>query len=170
MTQSISMYQASVPVFERALGNLSNILKKALAHAEQHKIDPTVLLASRLYPDMFPLSRQVQIATDMVNGGVARLAGVERPVHEDKETTFEELQQRIQATLDFIASIKPGQIDGSEAKPISLKVGGNELQFQGLPYLLGFVTPNVYFHTVTAYDILRHNGVELGKPDFIGGI
>ena len=167
---TLSMYQASVPVFVRALGNLSNILKKAQAHAEQHKIDTSVLLDSRLYPNMFPLKRQVQIAADMVNGGVARLAGVERPVHEDKETTFEQLQQRIQKTIDFAESIKPEQIDGSEARSISLTIGGNELQFLGLPYLLGFVTPNVYFHTVTAYDILRHNGVELGKPDFIGGI
>lgn len=167
---TLSMYQASVPVFVRALGNLSNILKKAQAHAEQHKIDPSVLLDSRLYPNMFPLKRQVQIAADMVNGGVARLAGVERPVHEDKETTFEQLQQRIRKTIDFAESIKPEQIDGSEAKSISLTIGGNELQFLGLPYLLGFVTPNVYFHTVTAYDILRHNGVELGKPDFIGGV
>lgn len=167
---TLSMYQASVPVFVRALGNLSNILKKAQAHAEQHKIDPSVLLDSRLYPNMFPLKRQVQIAADMVNGGVARLAGVERPVHEDKETTFEQLQQRIRNTIDFAESIKPEQIDGSEAKSISLTIGGNELQFLGMPYLLGFVTPNVYFHTVTAYDILRHNGVELGKPDFIGGV
>ncbi|OJY97655.1 MAG: hypothetical protein BGP25_01330 [Lysobacterales bacterium 63-13] len=167
---TISMYQASVPVFVRALGNLSNILKKAQAHAEQHKIDPSVLLDSRLYPNMFPLKRQVQIAADMVNGGVARLAGVERPVHEDKETTFEQLQQRIRKTIDFAESFKPEQIDGSEAKSISLTIGGNELQFLGMPYLLGFVTPNVYFHTVTAYDILRHNGVELGKPDFIGGV
>ncbi len=167
---TLSMYQASVPVFVRALGNLSNILKKAQAHAEQHKIDPSVLLDSRLYPNMFPLKRQVQIAADMVNGGVARLAGVERPVHEDKETTFEQLQQRIRKTIDFAESIKPEQIDGSEAKSISLTIGGNELQFLGMPYLLGFVTPNVYFHTVTAYDILRHNGVELGKPDFIGGV
>jgi len=106
----------------------------------------------------------------MVNGGVARLAGVERPVHEDKETTFEQLQQRIRKTIDFAESFKPEQIDGSEAKSISLTIGGNELQFLGMPYLLGFVTPNVYFHTVTAYDILRHNGVELGKPDFIGGV
>ncbi len=167
---TLSMYQASVPVFVRALGNLSNILKKAQAHAEHHKIDPSVLLDSRLYPNMFPLKRQVQIAADMVNGGVARLAGVERPVHEDKETTFEQLQQRIRKTIDFAESIKPEQIDGSEAKSISLTIGGNELQFLGMPYLLGFVTPNVYFHTVTAYDILRHNGVELGKPDFIGGV
>jgi hypothetical protein len=167
---TLSMYQASVPVFVRALGNLSNILKKAQAHAEQHKIDPSVLLDSRLYPNMFPLKRQVQIAADMVNGGVARLAGVERPVHEDKETTFEQLQQRIRKTIDFAESFKPEQIDGSEAKSISLTIGGNELQFLGMPYLLGFVTPNVYFHTVTAYDILRHNGVELGKPDFIGGV
>lgn len=167
---TLSMYQASVPVFVRALGNLSNILKKAQAHAEQHKIDPSVLLDSRLYPNMFPLKRQVQIAADMVNGGVARLAGVSGRSTGDRRSTFEQLQQRIQKTIDFAESIRPEQIDGSEARSISLTIGGNELQFLGLPYLLGFVTPNVYFHTVTAYDILRHNGVELGKPDFIGGI
>lgn len=165
---SISMYQASVPVFVRALGNLSNILKKAVAHAEQHKIDPAVLLATRLYPNMFPLSRQIQIATDLANGGGARLAGLERPIHEDTETTFEQMQARIEKTVKFLNSIKPEQIDGSEEKPISLTIGGNELHFTGLLYLLNFVIPNLYFHTATAYDILRHGGVGLGKPDFIG--
>lgn len=167
---SISMYQASIPVFVRALGNLSGILKKAVAHAELRKIDPSVLLASRLYPDMFPLSRQIQIATDLCNGGGARLAGLERPVNEDTETSFEQLQARIERTLKFLESIKPEQIDGSEEKAIALTIGGNELHFTGLPYLLHFVIPNLFFHTATAYGILRHNGVELGKPDFIGGI
>ena len=166
----ISMYQASVPVFVRALGNLSNILKMASAHAEQHKIDPSVLLASRLFPNMFPLSRQIQIATDLVNGGVARLAGVERPAYDDKETTFDEMQARIEKTLAFAKTIKPEQIDGSEEKNITLTIGGNEMQFVGMPYLLHFVIPNIFFHTATAYDILRHNGVQLGKPDFIGGV
>jgi uncharacterized protein len=167
---SLSMYQASVPVFVRALGNLSNILKKAVAHAEQHKIDPSVLLAARLYPNMFPLSRQIQIATDMARGGAARLAGVERPVYEDKETSFEDMQVRISKTLEFLHSIKPEQIDGSEDKAITLSIGGTEMSFIGQPYLLHFVVPNLFFHTATAYNILRHNGVELGKPDFIGGM
>lgn len=165
---SISMYQASIPVFARALGNLSNILKKAASHAEQRKIDPAVLLGSRLYPDMFPLARQVQIATDLCNGGGARLAGLERPVHEDKETTFEQLQARIEKTIQFLKSISPEQVDGSEDKAITLSIGGNDLKFAGLPYLLHFVIPNLFFHTATAYDILRHNGVELGKLDFTG--
>ncbi len=167
---TISMYQASVPVFIRALGNLAKILNKATAHAEQHKIDPSVLFAARLYPNMFPLSRQIQIATDLVNGGVARLAGIERPTYDDKETSFEEMQARIEKTLAFAKSIKPEQIDGSEEKSITLTIGGNEMQFVGLPYLLNFVIPNMFFHTATAYAILRHNGVELGKPDFIGGV
>jgi uncharacterized protein len=167
---SLSMYQASVPVFVRALENLSHILKKAAAHAEQHKIDPAVLLAARLYPNMFPLSRQIQIATDMARGGAARLAGVERPVYEDKETSFEDMQARIGKTLEFISSIKPEQIDGSEDKAITLSIGGTEMNFIGQPYLLHFVVPNLFFHTTTAYNILRHNGVELGKPDFIGGM
>lgn len=167
---NISMYQASVPVFVRALTNLSNILQKAVAHAEQHKIDPSVLLASRLYPNMFPLSRQIQIATDLCNGGGARLAGLERPVHQDTETSFEQLQARIGKTLAFLNAIKPEQIDGSEEKAITLSIGGNELHFTGLPYLLNFIIPNLFFHTATAYDILRHCGVVLAKPDFIGGV
>ncbi|MEZ5463103.1 DUF1993 family protein [Dokdonella sp.] len=167
---SISMYQASIPVFARALANLSGILKKAADHAEQHKIDPSVLLAMRLYPNMFALTRQVQIATDLANGGGARLAGLERPVHEDTETSFEQLQARIEKTLAFLKSIKPEQIDGSEEKAITLTIGGNEMHFTGLPYLLHFVLPNLFFHTATAYDILRHGGVALGKQDFIGGV
>ena len=167
---SISMYQASVPVFVRALGNLSNILKKAAAHAEQHNIDPSVLLSTRLYPNMFPLSRQIQIATDMAKGAAARLAGVERPVHEDNEATFDDMQSRIASTLEFIQSIKPEQVDGSEGKAITLMIGGNEMNFLGQPYLLHFVVPNLFFHTTTAYNILRHCGVGLGKPDFIGGV
>ncbi len=167
---SITMYQASVPVLARTLGNLSAILKKAAAHAEQHKIDPAVLLSTRLFPDMFPLTRQVQIATDMARGAAARLAGVERPVHEDTETTFEELQARIGKTIAFIESIKPVQIDGSEERTITLSLRGTEVQFAGQPYLLHYALPNVYFHVTTAYAILRHCGVPLGKPDFIGGV
>ncbi len=167
---SLSMYQASVPVFVRALGNLANILRKAAAHAEQHKIDPAVLLASRLYPNMFPLSKQIQIATDMAKGAAARLAGVERPVHADTETSFDEFDKRIESTLAFLNSIKPGQIDGSEEKSITLTMHGKDYPFVGQPYLLHYAIANVFFHTTTAYNILRHNGVELGKPDFIGGI
>jgi hypothetical protein len=167
---TISMYQASVPVFIRSLGNLSAILGKAAAHAEANKIDPAVLLATRLYPDMFPLSRQIQIATDMAKGAVARLAGVERPVHEDNEMSFAEMQARIEKTLEFIRSIKPEQIDGSEERTITLTLRGKDVQFAGQPYLLHFVLPNLFFHTATAYAILRHCGVALGKPDFIGGI
>lgn len=167
---SLSMYQASVPVFVRALGNLANILKKAAAHADQHKIDPVVLLASRLYPNMFPLSKQIQIATDMAKGAVARLAGVDRPVHADTETSFDEFDKRIESTLAFLNSIKPEQIDGSEEKSITLTMHGKDFPFVGQPYLLHYAIPNVFFHTTTAYDILRHNGVELSKQDFIGGI
>ena len=163
------MYSASAPRFAHMLKNLSAILAKAQAHCEARKIDPLVLTASRLYPDMYALARQVQIACDSAKGAVARLAGVEAPKHEDSEQTFAELQARIAKTLDFIASVKPAQIDGSEDKQIVLKLRGKDVPFKGLNYLLAFAWPNFYFHAVTTYDILRHNGVELGKSDFIGG-
>jgi len=162
------MYQASAPRFANTLKNLSAILDKAKAHAEAKKIDETVLTSSRLYPDMFALARQVQIACDSAKGAVARLAGVEIPKHEDTEKTFDELKERIAKTLAFIATVKPGQIDGSEEKEIVLKLRGKDVPFKGLQYLMGFAWPNFYFHTVTAYDILRHNGIEIGKQDFIG--
>jgi hypothetical protein len=165
---SISMYQASAPRFANTLKNLSAILDKAKAHAEAKKIDETVLTSSRLYPDMFALARQVQIACDSAKGAVARLAGVEIPKHEDTEKTFDELKERIAKTLAFIATVKPAQIDGSEEKEIVLKLRGKDVPFKGLQYLMGFAWPNFYFHTVTAYDILRHNGIEIGKQDFIG--
>jgi hypothetical protein len=165
---SISMYQASAPRFANTLKNLSAILDKAKAHAAAKKIDETVLTSSRLYPDMFALARQVQIACDSAKGAVARLAGVEIPKHEDTEKTFDELKERISKTLGFIATVKAAQIDGSEEKEIVLKLRGNDVPFKGLQYLMGFAWPNFYFHTVTAYDILRHNGVEIGKQDFIG--
>ena len=167
---SLSMYQASVPVFVRALSNLGHILAKAAAHAERHKIEPDVLLGARLYPDMFPLSKQIQIATDMAKGAAGRLAGVERPVHADNESSFAEFQKRIESTLAFLNSITPGQIDGSEDKSITLTMHGKEYPFAGQAYLLHYALPNVFFHVTTAYNILRHNGVELGKPDFIGGM
>ena len=165
----ISMHQASAPRFAHALTNLSAILAKAQAHCEAKKIDPQVMTGSRLYPDMFPLVRQVQIACDTAKGAVARLAGVEIPKHEDTEKTFDELRARIARTLDFIAMVKPAQVDGSEEKEIVIKTPSRELRFNGAQYLLGFAHPNFYFHAATAYDILRHNGVEIGKADFLGG-
>jgi len=165
---SISMYQVSVPVFVRALSNLRAILEKGAAHAEAKKFKPEVLLNDRLAPDMHPLTRQVQIATDQVKGCAARLAGVEVPKFEDNEASFEDLYARIDKTLAFVKSLKPEQIDGSENKDISLPTPRGPLEFKGQPYLLFFVHPNLYFHCTTAYAILRHNGVELGKMDFIG--
>jgi hypothetical protein len=167
---SLSMYQASVPVFVRALENLSAILHKGAAYAEARKIEPSVLINARLYPDMLPLSRQIQIATDNAKGPAARLADIERPVYEDNETTFEELQARIAKTIGFLKSIKPAQIDGSEDRTVTLRIGPNDRSFKGQPYLLGFALPNFYFHVTTAYSILRHSGVELGKTDFIGAM
>lgn len=164
----ISMYQASAPRFANTLKNLSAILGKAQAHCEARKIDPLVLTGARLYPDMFALARQVQIACDSAKGAVARLAGVEIPKHEDTEKSFEDLQARIAKTLDFIATVNPAQIDGSEEKEVVLKLQGKDVPFKGLQYLLGFAWPNFYFHATTAYAILRHNGVEVGKRDFIG--
>lgn len=165
---NISMHQASAPRFANILGNLSAILDKAQAHADARKIDPAVLLGCRLFPDMFPLTRQVQIATDTAKGAVARLAGVEIPKYEDTEQTFAELKARIAKTIDYVRSFKPAQIDGSEGREIVLKLGGREVKFTGMQYLLGHATPNFYFHVTTAYDILRHNGVEIGKRDYIG--
>lgn len=165
---NISMYQASAPRFANILTNLSAILDKAQAHAETRKIDPAVLMGCRLFPDMFPLVRQVQIASDTAKGSVARLAGAEIPKYEDTEQTFAELKARIAKTIDFVRSFKPAQLDGSEDREIVLKLGGREVKFTGMQYLLGHATPNFYFHVITAYDILRHNGVELGKRDYIG--
>jgi len=165
---NISMYQASAPRFVNILKNLSAILDKAQAHVDTKKIDPTVLTNSRLYPDMFTMARQVQSACDSAKGAVARLAGVEVPKHEDTEQTLAELKARIAKTIDFINSVKAAQIDGSEDKPIVLKIRGQDVQYTGMQYLLGFAYPNFYFHVSTAYDILRHNGVEIGKRDYIG--
>lgn len=164
----ISMYQASVPTFIHMLGNLSAILEKAAVYAETKKIDPAVLVNGRLAPDMFPLSKQVQIATDGAKGGAARLAGLEPPRYEDNERTFPELVARIRKTIDFLATLTPEQIDGSEEKTITLKFHETTKTFVGMPYLLNYVLPNLYFHTTTAYAILRHNGVEIGKQDYLG--
>jgi len=164
----ISMYQAAVPPLMRSLDNLAAILEKGAAHADAKKIDPAVLINSRLYPDMFPLGRQIQIASDVARRGVARLAGSEAPKFEDNETTFPELIDRLQKTIAYLKTLTPEQIDGSEEKSIALPVGDNTMMFEGLPYLLYFIFPNVYFHATTAYNILRHSGVELGKLDFLG--
>lgn len=164
----ISMYQASVPVFARALNNLATVLEKAAAHAEAKKIGATVLINFRLYPDMLPLSTQVQIAADSAKGGVARLAGVEAPKYEDNEASIAELIARLRKTVTYLESIKSEQIDGSEDKTITWKTQTTSRSMQGMPYLLSHVTPNVYFHVTTAYDILRHCGVEIGKKDFLG--
>jgi hypothetical protein len=167
---SISMYKASIPVFVRALKNLSAILDKGAAFAEAKKIDPSVLVNSRLAPDMFPLARQIQIATDGVKGCAARLAGLEVPSYPDTEASFPELQARIKKTIDFIQTVNATQIDDTEEKPVSLKAGPRELSFKGQEYLLNFVLPNLFFHCTAAYAILRHNGVEVGKIDFLGNL
>ena len=166
---SISMYQASAPRFARLLRNLSAILAKAQAHVEARKLDAAALTGYRLFPDMFPLTRQVQIACDQAKGAVARLAGVEPPKHEDTEQNFADLQARIAKTLDYVESLKAAQIDGSETREVVLKQRAGELRLNGLDYLFSHAYPNFYFHVTTAYNILRHNGVELGKKDFVGG-
>jgi uncharacterized protein len=165
---SLNMYQSSIPVFIRMLGNLSTILDKALAHAEAKKIDPSIFFNARLTLDMYPLSRQVQIATDMVKGCAARLADIDVPSYEDNETTFADLQARIAKTVAFLQSVSAEQINGSEERKVTLKLRGKEVNFIGQPYLLNFVLPNLYFHITTTYGILRHNGVELGKMDYLG--
>jgi hypothetical protein len=166
---TISMYQASAPVFVRMLGNLRAILAKGAAHAESAKFDPAILVNSRLFPDMFALARQVQIAADMAKGCAARLAGIEPPKYDDTEASFAELIARIDKTIAFIQSVPAAKIDGSEKRAITLQMRSGVRNFEGQPYLVDFVMPNFYFHCTTAYNILRHNGVVLGKQDFIGG-
>ncbi len=167
---SLSMYQASIPVFVRQLTALSAILKAAEAHVSAKGLDPATLIEAKLAPDMFALARQVQIATDGVKGGVGRLAGMEVPSYPDTETTFPELQERIARTIAFIQSVPADKIDGTEDKTIILKLGPSEMEFTGQPFLLHFVIPNFFFHVTTAYAILRANGVEIGKRDFLGGM
>lgn len=166
---TISMYQASVPVFKRMLKNLDAILDKAQAYAETKKIEPSVLLNARLAPDMFHLIRQVQIASDQAKGGVARLAGIDPPKFEDNEASFADLKARIAKTIDFLDSVKPTQVDGSEERQITLTIRGQPLQLKGIELLLNMAAPNVYFHISAAYLILRHNGLDIGKADFLGG-
>lgn len=169
----ISMHGASVGVFTRVLGNLDRILGKAGDWVADRRIDPAAILNARLSPDMYTLIRQVQIATDMAKGTAARLAGIDPPRFDDSETSFADLRTRVQKTLAFLASLDAGSFEGSETRAITLKVGPpggqRELHFQGLDYLLGFGTPNVYFHYSMVYALLRHNGLELGKMDYLGG-
>jgi len=166
---ALSMFQASVPPLIRALNNLAAILEKGAAHAETRKIDPAVLINSRLYPDMFPLGRQVQIASDVARRGAARLAGLEAPRMEDNETTFAELIARLHSATAYLETLTPEQIDGSEQRSITIPIGKDRtMVMEGQSFLFYFVLPNVYFHVTTAYDILRHCGVELGKIDYLG--
>ncbi|MFC3677027.1 DUF1993 domain-containing protein [Ferrovibrio xuzhouensis] len=164
---SLSMYDASVPVFAKALTVLSTLLDKGEAHAAAHSLAPTELLEARLAPDMYALTRQVQAACDAAKFGSARPAGVTPPSNPDTEATFAELHGRIQATLDFITGIDKAAFNEAAARPVTVKTGGGELNFTGQNYLLGFALPNFFFHIVTAYDILRHKGVEIGKRDFL---
>ena len=167
---SLSMYQASVPVLIRALKNLTGVLQKGETFAAMKKIDQSVLINDRLAPDMFPLVRQIQIATDVARRGVARLAGVEALKFEDNEQTFADLHDRIHRTIAYLESFQPEQIDGTEDKPLSIEIGGNTMNFTGKEMLLNFSIPNVFFHATVTYAILRHNGVEVGKKDFLGNM
>lgn len=167
---TLSMYQASVPVFVQGLTGLGGVIDKAAAHAAERKIDPAALLQARLFPDMFPFTRQVQIATDFAKGGAARLAGVEFPACEDSETSFEELKARVDKTIAFLRTLEAGAVDGSEERDITLVRRGETSIVKGQAYLLEQAMPNFYFHLTTAYAILRHNGVEVGKRNFLGTV
>lgn len=165
----ISVHAMSADLLANVLANLSHVLEKGLASATARKIEPTALLNARLAPDMLPLTKQVQIACDMSKFGVARLAGVEAPKFEDNEQTFEELRARIARTIDFVKSVPAGAAEGSEDRDIKVQLRDRTLQFKGLEYLTRWVIPNAFFHATTAYAILRHNGVEVGKTDFLTG-
>ena len=165
---SISMYQASVPRFVNILGNLSNILDRAQAHVDAKKLDVATLTGYRLFPDMLPMTAQVQIACDSAKRVVSHLSGVEAPVHEDNEKTLADLKARIAKTVAFIQSVPAGKIDGSDDKEIVIKRGDKETRHKGMQFLLGHALPNFYFHVTTTYNILRHNGIEIGKRDFLG--
>lgn len=167
---AISMFQASVPVFQRQLGALGKVLDKASAHFAARKVADAVLLQTRLYPDMLPLAKQVQIAADFAKSTPARLSGSDIPKYEDTEASLADLKARIDKTLAYVATFKPAQIDGSEDREITLQIAGSPMTFKGEAFLLHFAMPNFYFHATTAYAILRHSGVEIGKRDFLGGI
>ena len=165
---TISMYQASIPTFIRVLANLADILQKGADHCEAKKIDPAVLVNARLYPDMFPLAKQVQIASDAAKDGAARLAQVQPPAFEDNEATFPELIERARKTIAYLETLKAEQVDGSEDRTVSWQTRTATKTMQGQPYLLNHLLPNIFFHVTTTYNILRHNGVEIGKQDFLG--
>jgi len=165
---TFSMYSASVPVFRQILTALSAVLDKAEAHVVAKKIEPSALLQARLFPDMFPLARQVQVAADFAKGACARLAGVDVPKYDDVESTFAELRTRIATTLAFIESLDQEAIAGSAERAITTGSGEKTKHFTGQTYLFHYALPHFFFHATTAYDILRHNGVEVGKKDFIG--
>jgi uncharacterized protein len=167
-SHDISLYTASVPVLRQILTSLSAILKKAEDHVGAKKLDPNALLQARLFPDMFPLVRQVQLATDFAKGAAARLGGVEVPRYEDVEQDFAGLRARLEKTLAFLDSVPREAIDAGAERDVTVGTGANQRQFKGHAYLLHYALPNFYFHATTAYDILRHNGVEIGKRDFIG--
>ncbi len=165
---SISMYQASIPRFVNILGNLANLLDKAQAHVDAKKLDVTALTGYRLFPDMLPMTKQIQIACDTAKGVIARLAGVEAPAFDDNEKTIAELKARIAKTVAYVQGFTPAQIDGTEEKAIVVKRGDKETHYKGMQFLLGHALPNFYFHVTTTYNILRHNGVEIGKRDYLG--
>ena len=165
---AITMQQSSIPTVTRALTNLIAVLEKGAAHCEAKKIDPAVMLSSRLYPDMFPLTRQVQIASDIAKSGVSRLAQVEAPKYEDNEATFADLVARVRKTIAYLETLKPEQVEGAEGRTVKWTQQGTDHSQVGKDYLFQRVLPNVFFHCSTAYNILRHNGVELGKQDFLG--
>jgi hypothetical protein len=165
---SVSVYDASVGVYSRLLTNLESILDKAAAWAAERKIDPNALLHARLAPDMYPLVKQVQITTDMAKGTVSRLAAAEPPKYEDNEASFADLKARVAKTRAYLATLKPEQFNGAETRAIKLQLGPNTFDFVGKDYLLGFGTPNVYFHYTMVYAILRHNGLAIGKRDYVG--
>jgi len=168
---SLPIYDASIPWMLHALGNLSGVLEKGSAHCEKEKIDPSALLSARLFPDMFALTRQVQVVSDSAKGAAARLACVEAPKFEDTEASFAELKTRLDKTAAFLKGLDQGKFQGADTRPIELKFPNITLKFpSGWNYLMAFALPNLYFHSVTSYDILRHNGVKLGKPDFLGAV
>lgn len=166
---AISIFDQTVSALSRMLLNLDRIVAMAGEHAKERKIDPAVLLQARLYPDMLPFVSQVRIATDTAKGAAARLSGTELPKWPDDEVTFEDVHARIRKALDYLATFKPDQFEGSEDKPIEMKFPNRTLNFSGREYILGFVLPNFYFHVTTAYNILRHNGLAIGKLDYLGG-
>ena len=166
----ISMQAVSIDIFTHVLGSLSAILEKGVAHATAKKFDSNVLVASRLAPDMLPLSRQVQIACDLAKNSASRLAGLEPPRFEDSEKTIEELRARIAKTIEYLKSVPAAALEGSEERDIKVPAGERTLEFKGRVFLQRWAIPNVFFHVTTAYNILRHNGVDIGKRDFLGSL